>query len=100
MDYKKVCELFEKLKKINTIITFVGLLFFILVIIFDLAYPDILFTIFLVIGLGLIAIASIIWMAIGVFEVVDAFKIDKRQGILTLVVFLLIFGLIIYKLIK
>lgn len=80
----------EKLRKISGIIGAIGIFLIFTIILFDLSYPNILFSIVVTISLALVFISACIYIATWVIDVHLVYK--RKQYIL--LVFLILSGIV------
>lgn len=83
----------EKIRKISAILGIIGLFLILSVLLFDLSYPNILFSIILTLALALVFLSAGMYIATWVMDVHLAYK--RKQFVLLA---FLILGAIIYVL--
>ncbi|EGY80300.1 hypothetical protein [Peptoniphilus indolicus] len=86
MGRKKKRDFFKKLVRVNIILSSIGVLLLVLLVIFDVAYPNPWFTILSLCAIVLIFLALILWGLVWINDVVEVYKINKKLALLMLVV--------------
>ncbi len=75
----------EKLRKISAIIGIIGILLLLMIYIFDLSYPDLLFSLIVTISLALVFISAGIYIATWVMDMHLAYKRKQYIQLLLLI---------------